>query len=450
MDNNLNGLLTKWSNQSCRANLVNKELYARYEVKRGLRDIDGKGVLAGLTRIGEVHSYIISDGKSVPVPGRLSYRGVNIEDLVKGFLKDERFGFEETCFLLLVGHLPDNIELRDFRGLIASNYDLPEDFVRDIIMKAPSKDLMNTIARSVLTLFCFDDLADDLSERNVFRQSIQLIANFPLLAIYGYQAYAHYHEKKSFVIHSPRKDLSIAENILYMLRHDNQHTDLEAKLLDLALVLHAEHGGGNNSTFTTHVVSSSYTDIYSVVAAAMGSLKGLRHGGANIKVVEMFEEIKANVDDWQDPEEVGNYVEKLVTKQAYDRTGLVYGIGHAVYSLSDPRAIIFKEYVRELAKEKGLDKEFELYNLVEKLAPEVIGKHRKIYKGISANVDFYSGFVYRMLDIPQQLFTPLFAVARISGWCAHILEELTNDGKIIRPAYNCVEPKRVYLPLEKR
>ena len=450
MDNNLNGLLTKWSNQSCRANKVNKELYARYEVKRGLRDIDGKGVLAGLTRIGEVHSYIISDGKSVPVPGRLSYRGVNIEDLVKGFLKDERFGFEETCFLLLIGHLPDPIELRDFRALIASNYDLPDDFVRDIIMKAPSKDLMNTIARSVLTLFCFDDLADDLSERNVFRQSVQLIANFPLLAIYGYQAYAHYHEKKSFVIHAPRKDLSIAENILYMLRHDNQHTDLEAKLLDLALVLHAEHGGGNNSTFTTHVVSSAYTDIYSVVAAAMGSLKGLRHGGANIKVVEMFEEIKANVDNWQDPEEVGNYVEKLVTKQAYDRTGLVYGIGHAVYSISDPRAIIFKSYVKELAKEKGLDHEFELYNLVEKLAPEVIGKHRKIYKGISANVDFYSGFVYRMLDIPQQLFTPLFAVARISGWCAHILEELANDGKIIRPAYNCVEPKRVYLPLEKR
>jgi len=450
MDNNLNGLLSKWSDQSCRANKVNKELYERYEVKRGLRDIDGKGVLAGLTRIGEVHSYIISDGKSVPVPGRLSYRGVNIEDLVKGFLKDERFGFEETCFLLLVGHLPDNIELRDFRELIASNYDLPEDFVRDIIMKAPSKDLMNTIARSVLTLFCFDDLADDLSERNVFRQSVQLIANFPLLAIYGYQAYAHYHEKKSFVIHSPRKDLSIAENILYMLRHDKQHTDLEAKLLDLALVLHAEHGGGNNSTFTTHVVSSAYTDIYSVVAAAMGSLKGLRHGGANIKVVEMFEELKANVDDWQDPEEVGNYVERLVNKQAYDKTGLVYGIGHAVYSISDPRAIIFKGYVKELAKEKGLDKEFELYNLVEKLAPEVIGKHRKIYKGISANVDFYSGFVYRMLDIPQQLFTPLFAVARISGWCAHILEELANDGKIIRPAYNCVEPKRVYLPLEKR
>lgn len=450
MENNLNGLITKWSNQSCRANKVDKELYTRYEVKRGLRDIDGKGVLAGLTRIGEVHSYIISDGKSVPVHGRLSYRGVNIEDLVKGFLKDERFGFEETCFLLLVGHLPDKIELRDFRELIANNYDLPEDFVRDIIMKAPSKDLMNTIARSVLTLFCFDDLADDLSERNVFRQSIQLIANFPLLAIYGYQAYAHYHEKKSFVIHSPRKDLSIAENILFMLRHDNQHTDLEAKLLDLALVLHAEHGGGNNSTFTTHVVSSSYTDIYSVVAAAMGSLKGLRHGGANNMVVEMFEEIKANVDNWEDPDEVAKYLEKLVNKQAYDRTGLIYGIGHAVYSISDPRAIIFKGYVKELAEEKGLGKEFELYNLVERLAPEVIGKHRKIYKGISANIDFYSGFVYRMLDIPQQLFTPLFAVARISGWCAHILEELANDGKIIRPAYNCVEPKRMYLPIEKR
>jgi citrate synthase len=442
--------IKKWSEEARGANLVETDLYTRYEVKRGLRDLDGKGVLAGLTRIGEVHSYIVSDGVPVPVEGQLIYRGVNINDLVAGFLGENRFGYEETCFLLLVGHLPSEQELRDFKKLISDNYNLPDDFVRDIIMKAPSEDLMNIIARSVLTLYCFDKNAEDLSEENIFRQSVGLIANFPLLAIYGYQVYAHYYDKKSFVIHAPKPELSIAENILYMLRHDNQHTDLEAKLLDLALVLHAEHGGGNNSTFTTHVVASAYTDTYSVIAAAMGSLKGLRHGGANIKVVQMFEDIKANVKDWKDKEEVYAYVEKILTKQAFDKTGLIYGIGHAVYSISDPRAVIFKGYVEQLAREKGLEEEFMLYNLVEELAPEVVGKHRKIYKGISANVDFYSGFVYRMLDIPQKLFTPLFAIARVSGWCAHILEEIANDGKIIRPAYNSVEPRKEYVSITER
>nr|MDA3845626.1 citrate/2-methylcitrate synthase [Vallitaleaceae bacterium] len=429
-------LINKWSKDAQIANKVDASLYARYEVKRGLRDLDGKGVLAGLTHIGEVHSYIISDGITIPAKGQLIYRGIDIDDLVGGFLKEDRYGFEETCFLLLIGHLPSSEELSDFRTLISNNYELPDGFLRDNIMKSPSKDVMNTIARSVLTMYCYDDNPEELTESNILRQSIGLIANFPLLAIYGYQVFSHYHEKKSFVIHAPQPDLSIAENILFMLRHDNKHTDLEAKLLDLALVLHAEHGGGNNSTFTTHVVSSAYTDIYSIIAAAMGSLKGLRHGGANIKVVQMFAEIKEQVKDWKDEEAVADYIDKIVKKEAFDKTGLIYGIGHAVYSISDPRAVIFKGYVEQLANEKGLKEEYDLYNLVENLAPVIIGKHRKIYKGISANVDFYSGFVYRMLDIPQQLFTPLFAIARVSGWCSHILEELAKDGKIIRPAYN--------------
>ncbi|PKM51194.1 MAG: citrate synthase [Firmicutes bacterium HGW-Firmicutes-7] len=443
-------LIEDWSELAKSCNKVDPELYKQYEVKRGLRDINGKGVLAGLTRIGEVHSYIIDENEMIPVPGRLIYRGIDIEDLVNGFLKDNQFGFEETCYLLLFGELPNRTQLDEFENTIASCRKLPNDFVRDMIMKAPSKDMMNVLARSVLALYSFDERADDTSIQNVLRQSLEMISYFPLLAVYGYQAFAHYHGNSSLFIHSPKAELSTAQNILHMLRNDNKYTELEAKLLDLALVLHAEHGGGNNSSFTTHVVTSSGTDTYSTIAAALGSLKGPRHGGANIKVIQMFEDIKANIEDWEDDEKVSDYLELLLNKQAFDRSGLIYGIGHAVYSISDPRAIIFKGYVESLAKEKGLEKEFELYDRVERLAPEVIGRARKMYKGVSANVDFYSGFVYNMLDIPQELYTPIFAVSRIVGWCAHRIEELVNAGKITRPAYKSVAPRREYTSIDDR
>jgi citrate synthase len=432
------------------ASYINPELYGKYEVKRGLRDINGKGVLAGLTEIGEVHSYIIDENEMIPVPGRLIYRGIDISDLVKGFLSEGRFGFEETSYLLLFGNLPNKAELSKFENMMTNYRRLPKDFVRDIIMKAPSKDMMNVLARGVLSMYSFDDQADDTSIKNVLRQSLQMIAYFPLLAVYGYQAYAHYYNNKSLIIHSPDPTLSTAENILHMLRPDSKYTKLEATLLDLALVLHAEHGGGNNSTFTTHVVTSSGTDTYSTIAAALGSLKGPRHGGANIKVVEMFDEIKANIKNWKDDEEVANYLEKILKKEAFDRSGLIYGIGHAVYSVSDPRAIVFKKQVEKLAKDKCLEDEFNLYSKVEALAPEVIGKTRKMYKGVSANVDFYSGFVYRMLGIPEDLYTPLFAIARVVGWSAHRIEELVNSGKIIRPAYKCIAPRRKYTAIDFR
>lgn len=445
-----NELIEKWSSLAKECNKVDPELYKKYEVKRGLRDINGKGVLAGLTRIGEVHSYIIDENEMIPVPGRLIYRGIDIDNLVDGFLKDEQFGFEETCYLLLFGNLPTREQLKEFEETLASYRRLPQDFVRDMIMKAPSKDMMNVLARSVLSLYSFDDRADDTSISNVLRQSLEMIAYFPLLAVYGYQAFAHYHGNGSLFIHSPKPELSTAQNILHMLRTDNKYTELEAKLLDLALVLHAEHGGGNNSSFTTHVVTSSGTDTYSTIAAALGSLKGPRHGGANIKVEKMFEDIKANIKDWEDEAEVEAYLEKLLNKDAFDKSGLIYGIGHAVYSVSDPRAVIFKGYVESLAKEKGLEKEFELYDRVERLAPEVIGRVRRMYKGVSANVDFYSGFVYTMLGIPQELYTPIFAISRIVGWCAHRIEELVNEGKITRPAYKSVAPRRDYIPIDQR
>lgn len=434
--------------ESC--SYINPELYSKYEVKRGLRDISGRGVLAGLTEIGEVHAYIIDENEMVPCEGRLYYRGYDIQDLVNGFLNDKRYGFEETCYLLLFGRLPDRQELADFERNLFNIRGLPNGFVRDMIMKATGKDMMNMLSRSVLALYSFDDKADDISIGNVLRQSLEMIADFPLLAVYGYQAFAHYHGNKSLYIHSPRQDLSTAENILHMLRPDTKYTQLEATLLDLALVLHAEHGGGNNSTFTTHVVTSSGTDTYSAIAAALGSLKGPKHGGANIKVVQMFEDIKANIRDWEDDEEIAAYMEKLLKKEAFDRTGLIYGMGHAVYSLSDPRAEIFKVHVEQLAKSKGLEKEFKLYANVERIAPEVIGRLRKIYKGVSANVDFYSGLVYGMLGLPCELFTPIFAIARIAGWSAHRIEELVNGGKIIRPAYKSIAPKKAYFDLSQR
>lgn len=439
--------LAKMSEQ---ADLIDTELFTKYDVKRGLRDLNGKGVLAGLTNISDVRAKEIIDGVEVPAHGRLFYRGYDIKDLVTGFTRDNRFGFEEVTYLLLFDKLPDKKELSDFRTLLSKYRSLPTSFVRDIIMKAPSSDMMNTLARSVLTLYSYDDRADDVSLPNVLRQCLQLISLFPLLSIYGYQAYCHYHDGKSLFIHQPDPDLSTAENILHILRPDSSYTPLEAKLLDVALVLHMEHGGGNNSSFTTHVVTSSLTDTYSVIAAAIGSLKGPRHGGANIKVVQMFEEMKKEVRDWSDEDEVSNYLRRLLHKEAFDHAGLIYGVGHAIYSKSDPRAVILKSFVEKLSVEKGLEKEFALYSLVEKLAPVVIADERQMYKGVSINVDFYSGFVYHMLGLPLELYTPIFAIARIAGWSAHRMEELANNGKIIRPAYKPILKDRTYIDMSDR
>lgn len=432
------------------ADIIETELFTKFDVKRGLRDLNGKGVLAGLTRISDVRANKMVDGVQIPIHGDLFYRGYNVKDLVAGFTKDNRFGFEEVTYLLLFDKLPDETELNDFRTLLSFYRSLPTSFVRDIIMKAPSRDMMNTLARSVLTLYSYDDRADDTSLSNVLRQSLQLISLFPLLSIYGYQAYSHYHDGKSLYIHPPKPELSAAENILHILRPDSSYTPLEARILDIALVLHMEHGGGNNSSFTTHVVTSTLTDTYSVIAAAIGSLKGPRHGGANIKVVKMFEEMKNEISDWEDEEAVAAYLARLLHKDAFDRAGLIYGVGHAVYSKSDPRAVIFKSFVEKLSVEKGLQKEFELYSLVERLAPEVIARERQIYKGVSINVDFYSGFVYHMLGLPMELYTPIFAMARITGWSAHRMEELANNGKIIRPAYKPIGQDRTYTDMTSR
>lgn len=429
---------------------IDPELYGKFEVKRGLRDINGKGVLAGLTEIGEVKAYIIEDSELVPCEGKLYYRGIDIEEIVDGFISEKRFGFEEVAYLLLFGELPSREDEKKFKKIITDFMTLPVSFVRDIIMKAPSKDMMNTLARSVLTLYSYDDLADDISIPNVLRQSLQLIALFPLLSVYGYQAYRHYYDGQSLFIHSPKPELSISENILHLLRPDSKYTQLEATLLDLALVLHAEHGGGNNSSFTTHVVTSSGTDTYSSVAASLGSLKGPKHGGANIKVVQMFNDMKKSISDWSSESEVSEYLIALLKKQAFDKAGLIYGMGHAVYSLSDPRANILKNFVQKLSDEKGLEKEYQLYALVERLAPIVIAKERKIYKGVSTNVDFYSGFVYSMLNLPLELYTPIFATARICGWSAHRIEELVSAGKIIRPAYKSVAKHKEYVPIDER
>lgn len=429
---------------------IDPELYKKYDVKRGLRDISGQGVLTGLTEISQIQSYVVEDHEMVPCQGRLYYRGINIREIVSGFIKEKRFGFEETIYLLLFGQLPTKEQLDEFQELLAEYRSLPTSFVRDIIMKAPSKDMMNTLARSVLTMYSYDEKADDTSLENVLRQCIQLIAIFPLLAVYGYQAYNHYVNGQSLFIHQPKQGLSTAENILQLLRADGQYTELEAKILDIALVLHAEHGGGNNSTFTTHVVTSSGTDTYSAIAASLGSLKGPKHGGANIKVMQMFEDMKENISNWEDEKEISDYLLGLLRKEKFDKKGLIYGMGHAVYSLSDPRAEIFKAYVGKLSASKGREKEYALYAKVERLAPEIIARERKIYKGVSPNIDFYSGFVYSMLDLPLELYTPIFAIARIAGWSAHRMEELINEGKIIRPAYKAVAPRKAYTPLQER
>ncbi len=430
--------------------IIDPALYAKYEVKRGLRDINGKGVLTGLTEISEIQSIRREGDIELPCEGKLFYRGIDVEKLVEGSKKTKRYAFEEATYLLLFGELPTKEELDLFIKLLVNYRTLPTHFVRDIILKAPSKDMMNTLSRSVLTLYAYDDKANDISIPNVLRQCMQLIAVFPLLSVYGYNAYRHYDCGESLVIHQPKAEYSTAENILHLLRPDGNFTPLEARILDVALLLHAEHGGGNNSTFTTHVVSSSGTDTYSVVAASLGSLKGPKHGGANIKVMQMFEDIKANIKDWKDEDEVRAYLEALLNGEAFDKAGLIYGMGHAVYSLSDPRANVFKGFVKQLSAEKKMDDEFALYSLVERIAPEVISEKRKIYKGVSANVDFYSGFVYHMLGLPEELYTPIFAIARISGWSAHRIEELSNAGKIIRPAYRNVAKRREYVPIEDR
>ena len=432
------------------ANHIDPELFSKYEVNRGLRDIHGKGVLTGLTNISDVRANKIVDGKLIPQHGELFYRGYNVKELVNGFSADNRFGYEEVTYLLLFGKLPTPDELAAFTGLLASYRTLPTSFVRDIIMKAPSQDMMNTLARSVLTLYSYDDTANDTSMPNVLRQCLQLISLFPLLSVYGYQAYRHYHDGKSLYIHSPKDELSTAENILRILRPDKSYTPLEARILDVALVLHMEHGGGNNSSFTTHVVSSSGTDTYSVIAAAIGSLKGPKHGGANIKVVEMFEDMKRELKDWTDEEEISAYLRGLLNKEKFDHQGLIYGMGHAVYSYSDPREVIFKSFVDKLAVEKGKEDEFKLYETVEKLGPAIISEQRQMYKGVCCNVDFYSGFVYDMLELPKELYTPIFAIARIVGWSAHRLEELDNNSKIIRPAYKPVASDKDYIVLGNR
>ena len=429
---------------------IDPALYSKWDVKRGLRDQTGKGVLTGLTHISDVRANKIVDGVQVPIDGELFYRGYNIRDLVNGFSADNRFGYEEVTYLLLFDKLPNEEELTKFKNLLSFYRSLPTSFVRDIIMKAPSRDMMNTLARSVLTLYSYDEKDDDISIPNVLRQSLQLISLFPLLSVYGYQAYRHYHDNKSLYIHSPKENLSTAENILRILRPDKSYTPLEARILDVALVLHMEHGGGNNSTFTTHVVTSTHTDTYSAIAAALGSLKGPRHGGANLKVVDMIADMKKEIKDWKDEDEVSAYLRKLLRGEAFDHQGLIYGMGHAVYSTSDPRELIFKEYVEKLSKEKGLSEEFELYSLVEKLGPKIISQERHMFKGVCCNVDFYSGFVYEMLGIPKELFTPMFAVARIVGWSAHRIEELSNNGKIIRPAYKPVITDEQYVALSNR
>ena len=445
-----NKRINKLSQKLVNNSVIDKELYSKYDVKRGLRDIDGKGVLTGLTDISEIQQNRIIDGKTVPADGMLFYRGYNINDIVNGFATEERFSFEEVVHLLLFGEMPNEKQLEETKSILGAYRTLPSNFVRDVIMKAPSADMMNTLARSVLTLYGYDSNPNDTSISNVLRQCMQLISVFPLLSVYGYQAYNHYLRNQSLFIHVPDPKKSTAEIVLELLRPDQKYTDLEARVLDMALVLHAEHGGGNNSTFTTHVVTSSGTDTYSAIAAALSSLKGPKHGGANVKVYEMFEDMKENLTDWSDNEQIERYLEKLLDKQAFDRKGLIYGMGHAVYTISDPRQKILKGAVQKLADVEGFTEEFKLYERVEKLAPEVIGRKRKIYKGVASNVDFYSGLLYSMLDIPCELYTPLFATARIAGWSAHRLEELVNSGKIIRPAYMSISHEKKYKSISER
>ena len=413
---------------------ISDALYKEMDVKLGLRDINGKGVVVGLTNISEIISFKEENGKRVPCDGELWYRGHNIRKLLREYSKD-RFGYEALAYLLLFGELADPLDKQEFIRMLTVSRDLPTNFTRDVIMKAPTRDIMNSMTRSILTLSSYDDEAQNTDLRNVIRQSLNLIAVFPMLAIYAYHAYNHYENLESMYIHRPEDELSTAENILLMLRPDKQYSRVEASVLDACLMLHMEHGGGNNSTFTTRVVTSSGSDTYATIAAAMSSLKGPRHGGANIKVMQMMENIRENITDWKDDDEISAYLDRIVKGEAFDRTGLIYGMGHAVYSISDPRERIFKSFVSQLASEKGMEEELALYSKVEELAPKVIAERRHIYKGVSPNVDFYSGFVYKMLNIPTELYTPIFAIARIAGLSAHRLEEIVGMGKIMRPSY---------------
>lgn len=428
---------------------INLDLYAEYDVKRGLRDSNGKGVLTGLTEISDVVSYKLVGGRKIPCDGELFYQGYDIREIINGF-EGRKYGFEETTYLLLFGELPTEKQLNTFKGILGEMQELSAKFIRDVIMKAPSANIMNAMQKSVLTLYSYDSNPDDISVENVLRQALELISKMSLIAVYAYHSYKHFDEGETLVIRNPDKNCSIAENILRMLRMDGKYTPLEAKVLDISLVLHAEHGGGNNSTFTTHVVSSSGTDTYSATAASIGSLKGPRHGGANMKVQQMFADIKEHIDDWTDEEKIREYLVKILNKEAFDKAGLIYGMGHAVYTLSDPRELVIKECARQLSEEKGMLDEFHLYETVERIAAEEVMKARQLFKPVCANVDFYSGYLYSMLEIPEELYTPIFAISRISGWSAHRIEELVNKGKIIRPAYKFVGVHKDYVGMDKR
>ena len=429
---------------------IDPELYGKFNVKRGLRNADGTGVLVGLTRIGDVHGYIIDEGEKVAIDGKLYYRGIDVEEITALAEKEGRFAFEETCYLLLFGQLPTTGQLDDFSALIGNSRGLPKNFAEDSIMKFPSRDIMNKLARSVLTLYSYDEDPDNLSPENVLRQSLELIARFPTMAAYSYMAKKYYFDHESLIIHMPDPSCSTAEVILSLIRPDQQYSRLEAELLDLSLVLHAEHGGGNNSTFAVHLLSSADTDTFSAIAAGIESLKGFKHGGANIKVMGMMENIKENVKRWDDEGEVADYLVSILKAEAYDNSGLIYGQGHAVYTKTDPRAILLRDKAEALAEQRNLSDEFKLYRLIEKLTPEVFKKVKGPGKEICANVDFYSGFVYSMLGIPRDLFTPIFAISRVAGWCAHRMEEIVSGGRIIRPAYKCVQSRLPYTPMGGR
>lgn len=443
-------ILHQLAEDSAAKSRIDPALYERYSVKRGLRNEDGTGVLVGLTEVGEVFSYIMDDGDRVPVEGRLFYRGIGISDIVNGFYQEKRYGFEETVYLLLFGELPTQDQLEQFEDLIKANRNLPNGFTENMILQSPSPDIMNKLARTVLGLYAYDDKADDISIENVLRQSISLIAIFPVLISYAYMAKRHYVDGQSLFLHSPQPHYNTAENILHMIRPDGQFTELEARILDLALVLHAEHGGGNNSTFVTKAVTSSGSDTYSVIAAAIGSLKGPQHGGASGKAYDMMQDLKSEVKNWRNEMEIAEYLTRILKKEAYDKSGLIYGIGHAVYTISDPRTKLLRDYARALAYESGKEEEYELYTLTERMAPEVFRNVKKSDKIVCANVDFYSGFIYNMLGIPPELYTPIFAVARIAGWSAHRIEELVSGGRILRPAYKCVQKRRKYIGMNER
>lgn len=439
------------SKKCLKNNMIDPEFYNKYDVKRGLRDVNGKGVLTGLTEISEVFSFIEKpDGTRIAQDGKLFYRGYDVEDIVKGFTSENRFGFEEVAYLLLFGELPDKANLDDFYKMLDYYRTLPTGFVRDIIMKAPSRDIMNAMSRSVLTMYSYDSNADDTSIPNVLRQCIQLIALFPIFSVYGFQAFQYYHDNQSLIIHTPKPELSTAENILYMLRPDSKYTPLEAKLLDMALVLHAEHGGGNNSTFTCRCVTSTGTDAYAAYASAISALKGPRHGGANIKVMEMLNCIENGVKNWENEGEVADFLTKILNKEENDHSGLIYGMGHAVYTLSDPRAVQLKKSALKLAKGTEVEAEFRLLDTIERLTPQLFAKNKGDVKTMCANVDMYSGLVYKLLGIPVEMYTALFACARMPGWCAHRMEEIENGKRIMRPAYRTLIKNRDYIALDER